>query len=78
MGDGITPACVVCGEPLELASHMERLDSNQPLIDWHTEHGFGMRAVSICELCRNDPERVDSYLDRMPPEQVRRRLSGEL
>lgn len=78
MSDGVTPACVVCGQPLELAAHMDRLDSNQPFIDWSAEHSLGMRAVSFCEPCRNDPERVDSFLDQLPPEQVRRRLKGEL
>jgi hypothetical protein len=74
MSDGVTPACVVCGEPLELAAHMERLDSNQPLIDWHAEHSLEMRHGSLCEPCRNDPERVDSFLGQLTPEQVRRRL----
>ena len=78
MRDGVTPACVVCGEPLELTPHMERLDANQPLIDFHTEGGFGVRAVSICEPCRSEPGRMDKFLAQMTSEQVRRRLSGEL
>ncbi len=76
MRDGVTPVCLVCGEPLELEVYMERLDSNQPFIDWCMELGHDFRTTSICGPCRENPERLE-MLEDLTSEQVRRRLRGE-
>ena len=78
MTDGVTPRCLYCGDPLELAEHMQRLDANQAFLDWmhdvHPDGGF--RANTKCEPCRSDPDRAIEMMSRASTEELRARMRG--
>ena len=67
MTDGVTPRCLLCGEHVELADHMERLDANQQLIEWRTEKASALafKVAAVCKSCREDPERCCLMVRRL-------------
>ncbi len=59
MSDGVTPRCALCGESVELAEHLERMNANQELIERRLEMApeLPVKVAGICRACREDPER---------------------
>jgi hypothetical protein len=70
MSDGVTPRCLLCGEPVDLVAHMEHLDTNQDLINRRLQMApeLPFRAAAICEACREDSGRC--IFDGPPIEEV--------
>jgi hypothetical protein len=74
MQDGLTPECVVCGGVVDLADHLERLNTHHDLAELHRDLvGLGITPTVFCDDCRTDPDRVKG-LDAKGKEELRRRM----
>jgi len=73
--DGITPRCVACDEPINLERHLERLDTDQSILELQrAEQALGLSPVTFCDACSTEPGRAVSYLDAASKEVLRERL----
>ncbi len=76
--DGVTPRCVWCGDPVDLAAHVEHLDAHQPLIERRREIApdAGFRAAATCGPCKETPGRMQALLEEHGHEVIMNRMMG--
>ncbi len=78
MTDGATPRCVFCGEAVDLAEHLETLNSHQPHIHWMREEmpKVELRMGAKCGLCRADPACADATDMAASDAEIQDRMMG--
>jgi len=78
MADGVTSHCVFCGETMDFADHMNRLDAAQTFTDWlhNAVPGANFRADTKGEACRQDPTRAYEALAGVSSEELKARMRG--
>jgi len=74
MQDGITPECVVCSAMVDLAGHLERLNTHPDLAEVHKQLvDLGVTPTVFCDRCRSDSKNINN-LDGKAKEELRRRM----
>jgi hypothetical protein len=72
----LVPRCIYCEEELDLEEWVAKLDAGQAFGNWLSQAVPEARFVTtpICSRCKNDDERVESYLDAIGTEELRSRM----